>query len=488
MKKIVTLAFIALSVIATAQIPSAGLVGYYQFAGNANDISGSNNNGSLNGATITDGVCGSANNAYSFNGTTNYIEVADSPSLQFTAGQQTISFWLKIPSIPAPPLQEVVFEKFDENLDIDVTGNSATGFWVVFGPSGTLYYSIKNGAGHAWGEAYIPSTALITNQYMHVAFVNNGTLIKAYLNGVPMDTSSIPVGTTVGQNDFSLLMGKGVWTSGGSPMSLLNGQLDNIRIYETGLTDADVLALYHEYAPQTPVVSDTSLCGNGSVMLTANGGSNYYWYASASGGTAIDTSITFLTPVLTTDTTYFVASFIGTCISNRDSVLVDVFPLTALSFDVSSTDTTCSSDGAINLASFVSPTGGTFTGTGIAGNFFLPIAAGMGNNTITYTYTDGNSCVSSEDQVIWVDACVGLKEEATSTDITAYPNPTSGLLNITWSSESNRCAVYDFQGRLVLTQELNGKEAVIDFVSLPQGIYHVVMCGEKVLGVRVVKE
>jgi hypothetical protein len=55
-----------------------GLVGYWPFCGNANDVSGNGYNGTVNGATLTTDRFGVANKAYSFDGnglqniTTNY--------------------------------------------------------------------------------------------------------------------------------------------------------------------------------------------------------------------------------------------------------------------------------------------------------------------------------------------------------------------------------------------------------------------------------
>ena len=50
-----------------------GLVAYYPFNGNANDASGNGNNGIVNGATLASDRFGRANQAYSFNGTNNYV-------------------------------------------------------------------------------------------------------------------------------------------------------------------------------------------------------------------------------------------------------------------------------------------------------------------------------------------------------------------------------------------------------------------------------
>jgi hypothetical protein len=54
-------------------IPTDGLVAYYPFNGNANDISGNGYHGTVNGATLTSDRDGNENNSYSFDGVDDYI-------------------------------------------------------------------------------------------------------------------------------------------------------------------------------------------------------------------------------------------------------------------------------------------------------------------------------------------------------------------------------------------------------------------------------
>ena len=76
-----------------AQIPTNGLVARYLFNGNANDMSGNNNHGIVNGATLTTDRCGNPNSAYNFNGSS-YIRVPHSQSLNNHTNELTISFWV----------------------------------------------------------------------------------------------------------------------------------------------------------------------------------------------------------------------------------------------------------------------------------------------------------------------------------------------------------------------------------------------------------
>lgn len=58
-----------------------------------------------------------------------------------------------------------------------------------------------------------------------------------------------------------------------------------------------------------------------------------------------------------------------------------------------------------------SPSGGTYTGTGVTANMFNPGTAGIGTHVITYTYTDGNGCTNSNSGTItvgWVPEPPGI--------------------------------------------------------------------------------
>jgi len=63
----------------------------------------------------------------------------------------------------------------------------------------------------------------------------------------------------------------------------------------------------------------------------------------------------------------------------------------------------CINDGSITLTGG-SPTGGTYSGDGVAGNIFNPAAAGVGTHTITYSYSNSNGCKSEASKIITVQA------------------------------------------------------------------------------------
>ncbi|MFM9839285.1 MAG: choice-of-anchor tandem repeat GloVer-containing protein [Cyclobacteriaceae bacterium] len=77
-----------------------------------------------------------------------------------------------------------------------------------------------------------------------------------------------------------------------------------------------------------PAVTGGSACGTSKITLTASGGTNgqYTWYTVATGGTAItgEVNSSYVTPLLSTTTTYYVTITIGTCESTRTAVIATV--------------------------------------------------------------------------------------------------------------------------------------------------------------------
>ncbi|MFM7978911.1 MAG: hypothetical protein ACKPKO_06305, partial [Candidatus Fonsibacter sp.] len=72
-------------------MPTNGLVGWWPFNGNANDESGNNHNGTVNGATLTSDRFGNVNSAYSFDGINDYIVTSNINN--GIPGDYTLSVW-----------------------------------------------------------------------------------------------------------------------------------------------------------------------------------------------------------------------------------------------------------------------------------------------------------------------------------------------------------------------------------------------------------
>ena len=69
-----------------------GLVAWYPFDGNASDMSGNGNHGTVNGATLGTDRHGVVGKAYSFDGIDDWIEVSSSTKLK-NLSEYSISLW-----------------------------------------------------------------------------------------------------------------------------------------------------------------------------------------------------------------------------------------------------------------------------------------------------------------------------------------------------------------------------------------------------------
>ncbi|HRP52742.1 MAG TPA: PKD domain-containing protein, partial [Fluviicola sp.] len=90
----------------------------------------------------------------------------------------------------------------------------------------------------------------------------------------------------------------------------------------------------------------------------------------------------------------------GACLT-RDTLLATVYPLPMV--DAGLPSSWCIDAGVQNLTG--SPLAGTWTGTGITNpsGQFDPALAGAGTHTVTYTFTDGNSCTNSDQVALTVN-------------------------------------------------------------------------------------
>ena len=120
-----------------------------------------------------------------------------------------------------------------------------------------------------------------------------------------------------------------------------------------------------------------------------------------------------------------------------------------------------------------SPAGGTFSGATMSGNVFDPSVAGVGNYTITYSYTDGNSCSDSDNLVLKVSECTGIAASALNAAyLTIYPNPVTDHVTIRNDGRERLSVIItDASGRLIIGQNLDSAEQDINTATLAKGLY-----------------
>jgi len=199
-----------------------------------------------------------------------------------------------------------------------------------------------------------------------------------------------------------------VWNSGGntSAQICIVNQNTTLGGNDFGIDDisfsqicegSDTVTVTVHPLPLADAGTDVAICRGDTTQLQATGGTLYVW----SPGTrlsCIACDAPFASP-LTTNTYRVTVTDNNQCV-NYDSVTVTVNPLPLVSFS-GLLPQYCLLDADAPLTG--NPTGGTFSGTGINGNDFSPQTACAGTYTITYDYTDANSCSNAATQQVTVN-------------------------------------------------------------------------------------
>ena len=212
-----------------------GLVAFYPFEGNANDKSGNGNNGVVHSAILAPDRFGLSNRAYSFDGSSSYIEIINGVPFNF-ANHFSISFWINPAN--SQPSGAHLFTREDE-IYFEQNGADTNSYYLA-------YYD-GQGVARSTGVSH-----LISNSWNHFVFVKGNYVVSYYLNNVLAGTINIPTTSVRAVGSKSLIMG--AYNGGGTqPASLLsgffNGILDDIFIYNRTLTVSEVTALYNFDVP-----------------------------------------------------------------------------------------------------------------------------------------------------------------------------------------------------------------------------------------------
>lgn len=122
----------------------------------------------------------------------------------------------------------------------------------------------------------------------------------------------------------------------------------------------------------------------------------------------------------------------------------------------------------------------TITAIGASTYTFIPGGASTSiivsptvNTTYTITGTDSNGCVNSSVFTQTVSACVDVSELSTTNYFpNIYPNPTSGVLNIS-GVKNQKIEVYNVVGKIIYNNEVKEDTLQIDLRNESSGIYFI---------------
>ena len=235
-----------------------------------------------------------------------------------------------------------------------------------------------------------------------------------------------------------------------------------------------------------PIVISTtpvSRCGTGSVVLSASSNvGSLVWYNVATGGTALATGTSFITPSIATSTTYYVEATNGTCTSTRTAVTATIDDLQTIT---STTPNSRCDAGILTLSAvatggtlnwYANASGGTSLATG--SNFTTP---SLTTTTTYYVEVTNGTCTSTRvavtasiqyvnaptgiaNQTFCAGETVGLLVTTTGTNIVWYdassggiviPNSTPLVSGVTYYASQNN-GTCESPTRLAVTATLGG--------------------------------
>jgi len=224
----------------------AGLVGWWKFDDNVNDSACSNNGTEHGGPTYGTGKDGQA---ISFDGIYDYITVPDSPAIELGNGSFSIALWLKSN-----------WEVGSEKEFIICNGTNGTEYagasgkrYVIKLDSDDFRFAIDDDKVKSILDS--PGENFATGDWIHAVVVRDAEAqeLRMYRNGVLKGTKANVDTEDVSSPGEPLFIGAkqqegaNAGSRGEAPIDHhFKGMLDDVRIYNYALKEADIMALYNK--------------------------------------------------------------------------------------------------------------------------------------------------------------------------------------------------------------------------------------------------
>jgi Ig-like domain CHU_C associated/Secretion system C-terminal sorting domain/PKD domain len=241
-----------------------------------------------------------------------------------------------------------------------------------------------------------------------IATINTTPTITATTPASRCDTGSVTLGATASAgtiNWYAASSGGIILGTGTSFTTPVISATTTYYVEAATATCSSVRSAVIATASVTPTVTATSpasRCDNGSVTLSATTSSGtVVWYNAATGGTVLSTSNSFLTPSISTTTTYYVEAVNGSCTSVRVPVIATVNSTPTVTATTPSsrcgtgTVTLGANSSAGTLNWYNVATGGTLLGSGTSFT-----TTSITTNTTYFVEAANGTCVSARTPVI----------------------------------------------------------------------------------------
>ena len=177
----------------------------------------------------------------SFNGSSDYVDLGNDSSLDFTS-RLTMSFWIK----PESSHNGAILSKWTSGLSAVFT-NAYTCYFGQDAANDRLKFIVQQSNGTK--VTLSDSTVLPLSQWSHVVCKADGSNLSVFIDG--QSSSSVSYDGTIDVDPVKLLIGKLRQTDS---VYTFDGKIADVRIYDTDLTSSQILAIYNGTTDRTNLV------------------------------------------------------------------------------------------------------------------------------------------------------------------------------------------------------------------------------------------
>jgi hypothetical protein len=404
-------------------IPMDSLKGWYPFSGNANDISGLNQPGVINGASLETDRFSASNSSYSFDGVNDFISLGD----WFDYPSFSISFWVK-------PDAQLGLATIIDNKQ--------------FGDSNWVCNAINDWKTNGYKFMNSPVFFLSKEGWSHVILEYANGQASVFVNG---ELKSQTISTLLYSLPTSLHIGYSEMDNG----RYWKGKIDDIAIWNRALTQSEIRGLFISGIDTIPIIPTVKTVSTVSCF----GGNDGIATVTHEGGIGPFTYSWNTNPAQTTQTATNLSAgtYSVTVKDSRDSIATATITITqppAISNVIASVTKNVDCFGEVGGSAIVSnPTGGTppyaYSWNTIpeqksqiasnlkAGSYTVTVTDAKGcsaQSTVTITQPNSKVEVGSaivENQV----SCFGFSD-----GIISIPTPTGGTppYTVVWNTQPVR--------------------------------------------------
>jgi formylglycine-generating enzyme required for sulfatase activity len=224
-----------------------GLVAYYPFNGNVKDESGNGNDGEVHGATATIDRFGNPARAYFFDGVKAFVDLGDRDVFDFGTSDFSLSLWVKTDGVQR-----------NNYLLAKYSLPSLPAYGIGFGLNTESYVFIGDGLDGLASEGR-GTSSLDDGQWHHFAVsFDRDEVLNILIDGKNSFDTNISINRGDISNSINLLIGK-------MDSTYYSGAIDDIRIYNRALSEAEVKAFYdfeskppNQPIPTAPAIESTT--------------------------------------------------------------------------------------------------------------------------------------------------------------------------------------------------------------------------------------